>query len=73
MCDDPDKIAATWQDFRITTMAANIQWVFYRNREGRVLLKILLNERESRIPVPTDRWPYYDWESVRDHYQSILK
>ena len=73
VCDDPDKIAATWQDFRITTMAANIQWVFYRNREGRVLLKILLNERESRIPVPTDRWPYYDWESVRDHYQSILK
>lgn len=72
VCSDPDRMADCWQDYRITTMAANIQWIFYRNPKGKVLVKILLNEREASIPVPTDTWPYYAWEDVRDFYHTII-
>ena len=27
-------------------------------------MKVLLNERETRIPIPSDTAPYYDWEQV---------
>ena len=73
VCSQPDSIAVTWQDYRVTTMASNIQWIFYRNRSGNVLVKILLNEREQRIPVPTDTWPYYRWDDVRAFYMKILE
>lgn len=71
-CTDPDRMAAVWQDYRITTMAANIQWIFYRNARGNVLVKILLNERETSIPLPTDTWPYYPWEEVRAFYRDSM-
>ena len=73
VCSQPDSIAVTWQDYRVTTMASNIQWIFYRNRSGNVLVKILLNEREQRIPVPTDTWPYYRWDDLRAFYMKILE
>lgn len=72
-CNDADQIAQNWQDYRVTTMGANIQWIFFRNKKGEVLVKILLNERESRIPVETDCWPYYRWDDVYNHYTEILK
>lgn len=67
------EMASAWQDFRVTTMASNIQWIFYR-KEGSddVLVRILLNERESRIPVSTDIWPYYHWQDVLDFYREKL-
>lgn len=65
---DPDAMAAAWQDYRVTTMAGNIQWIFYRNNASDVLVKILLNEREARIPVSTDVWPYYHWNDVLKYY-----
>ena len=73
ICGDPDRVAQTWQDYRITTMASNIQWIFFRNREGKVLVKILLNEREARIPMETDTWPYYPWEELKVYYQRVLE
>lgn len=56
-------------------MAANIQLVFFRNQKSpeKVLVKILHNERETRIPVKTDIWPYYDWNDVKSYFQSRIK
>lgn len=62
---DLDSVAVTWQDWRITTMGSNIQWIFYENRRHDIIVKILLNERESEIPVKTDMWPYYKWEDLK--------
>jgi len=56
---------------KIIPMAANIQMVFYR-RQGSddVLVKFLLNENETTIPVKTDCAPYYHWNDVKNYYKS---
>lgn len=53
-------------------MASNIQMVFYRNKQNDILVKVLLNEREVRLPVPTRRAPYYKWTDVRAYYRQKL-
>lgn len=65
---DPAKVYLAWQDFNTNPMAANIQWIFYRNAAGRVLVKVLLNEREVALPLPAVAGPYYDWEDFRNYY-----
>lgn len=64
-----------WCDWKVTPMAANVQLIFFRNprQPGKVLVKILHNERETRIPVGTDMWPYYDWQDVRAYFKSQIK
>lgn len=62
---DPDSVAFCWQDYRIAPMAANVQWIFYRDAEQRVWVKILLNESVAALPVQTRRFPYYPWKEVR--------
>ena len=51
---------------KLIPMAANIQLVFYR-KDGSddVLVKFLLNENETSIPVKTDVAPYYHWNDVK--------
>lgn len=52
---------------KIIPMAANIQMVFYRKTDAKdVLVKFLLNENETTIPVKTDCEPYYRWTDVKD-------
>lgn len=70
---DPEKVENVWNDFRITPMAGNIQWIFYRNRCGDILVKFLLNERETTIPLASDTSPYYRWRDVRRFYSEIVK
>lgn len=67
-----DSVAMSWRNYRIFPMASNIQMVFYRNKQNDILVKVLLNEREVRLPVPT-RWaPYYKWTDVRAYYRQKL-
>ena len=53
-------------------MGTNLQMVFYRDRKGDVLVKILYNERETKIPA-VEAWqgPYYRWEDLRAHLVRI--
>ena len=55
---------------KIVPMAANIQMVFYR-KEGSddILVKFLLNENETSIPVGTDVAPYYHWTDVKRYWE----
>jgi hypothetical protein len=50
-------------------MAGNIQLVFYR-KDGSddILVKFLLNENETSIPVKTDCAPYYHWSDVKRYW-----
>jgi hypothetical protein len=57
-------------------MACNIQLIFYKPKKGKkgdILVKALLNERETRLPIATTQWPYYKWEELRDYYLKKLK
>lgn len=63
-----------WINFDVFPMAANIQFVFYRKdaKDKDVLLKILLNENEATLPIPTDCAPYYHWKDFREFYMNKL-
>lgn len=60
-----------WKAADVVPMSANIQWVFYTDGKD-ILVKVLLNEQESAIPVKTDIFPYYSWNEVRSYYESLL-
>lgn len=47
-------------------LACNIQLIFYRNRSGNVIVKCLLNEKETTIPgLDSVSGPYYDWNELK--------
>lgn len=62
-----------WWCFRQMCMASNIQMVFYRNKAGDTLVKILHNESETTIPaVPTFSGPYYRWSDLRAYFIKLI-
>ena len=73
--DDLEKLDVNgWINFDVFPMAANIQWIFYRKnpKDKDVLFKILLNEKEAWLPIPTDCEPYYHWKDFREFYINKL-
>lgn len=63
-----------WWACMIIPMAANIQFVFYRkNKHDKdILFKVLLNENEATLPLPTDHAPYYHWNDFKEYYLKKL-
>lgn len=54
-------------------MASNLQFVFYRNRTGEVLVKFLYNEREMPLtPLQPYSGPYYRWTDVRPFFVGLF-
>ena len=73
-----DDVADLWQHYRIP-MASNLQFVFYRNGKGDVLVRVMLNERDIRFPIQSDLAPYYRWSDFKafatgriDHAKHII-
>ena len=74
--DSIDKLEQEgWVNYRIFPMAANVQLVFYRRSENDkdVLVKVLLNEQEATLPLPTKHAPYYRWNDFKNYYNAKLK
>ncbi len=59
-----------WWACLVFPMASNLQIVFYREnpKDQDVLVKVLLNEKETRLPLPDDLAPYYHWKDFRKYY-----
>lgn len=75
--NDLEEVAGQWRNFDVFPMGCNIQMVFYRpeNEEAtadNVLVKVLLNEKECRLPVATETAPYYSWAKLRQYYVDKL-
>lgn len=69
--DNLDELDTYWRNYDIFPMACNIQLIFYRpkgGKQGDILVKALLNERECTLPVATDNHPYYKWADLRAYY-----
>ena len=65
-------VADVWVSANYICMGTNCQMIFYRNRKGDVLVKILRNEIETVIPsLPTFKGPYYRWEDLRAYCASL--
>lgn len=60
--------AAGVRSYDLIPMAGNIQLVFYRNKEGDVLVKCMLNEQEVSLPTTPVSGPYYRWKDLRNYY-----
>ena len=55
------------------TMASNLQFIFYRNRSGDVLVKFLYNEHEVPLtPLRPVSGPYYSWTEVRPYFVDLF-
>lgn len=63
-----------WFAFLVFPMAANLQFVFYRESpaDDDVLVKVLLNENEATLPLKSDVAPYYHWSDFRSYYLRLL-
>ena len=63
-----------WVAYRVYPMACNIQFVFYRRDifDKDVLFKVLLNEQEATLPLPSSIAPYYRWSDFREYYLKKL-
>ena len=47
-------------------MSLNIQFVFYRNCKGEILVRMMYNERDMALPIADCGTPYYyRWEDLR--------
>lgn len=64
-----------WVNYRAIPMSANIQLVFYHRYAGdpEPLFKVLLNEEEATLPLPTKNPPYYKWSDFRQYCAQIVK
>lgn len=70
---DLKELAKEWYAHEIFPMASNIQIIFYRNKNNHILIKVLLNEKETRLPIKSDIAPYYDWNDIRSYYIKKLQ
>ena len=82
--DDLNELDKYWRNYRIYPMACNIQLIFYKpdstpstlhsplSAQPDILVKALLNERECRLPIPTNQYPYYNWRLLRQYYLDKL-
>ena len=63
-----------WADYRICPMSANLQWILYRKdmEDQDVLIKVLLNDQEAVLPLPSENAPYYHVRDFKDYYLNKL-
>lgn len=73
-----DDLEANWRNYEIFPMGSNIQMIFYRPKKVKnpsiddVLVKVLLNEAEVKLPGEPVSGPYYRWADLRKHYLDKL-
>lgn len=71
---DWQRIADTYRTYRIIPMCGNVQLIFYRKKGVKeVLVKVLLNEREVKLPLPSEIAPYYAWKEVRRYWKKVVE
>ena len=68
-----DEANGKWGAADYICMGSNIQFIFYKNRKGDILVKILYNEKETSIPsLEASYGLFYRWEDLRNYLASSL-
>ena len=59
-----------WANYRIAPFGSSVQVVYYRKdkTDDDILIKVLLNGEEARLPIETNCAPYYHWQDVKRYY-----
>ena len=72
--DDMENLHNTFSIFRLIPMAGNVQLIFFRKQgSDDILVKFLMNENETSVPIKTDCYPFYHWKDVSNYYRNMLK
>jgi hypothetical protein len=72
---DLEQLAAEgWNNYDIFPMGCNVQLIFYKPKKGKgdILVKALLNENETTLPLQAVSGPYYKWSDFRDYFMRKL-
>ncbi len=67
--------AEGWLNYKIFPMGCNVQLIFYKPKKGKgdILVKALLNENETTLPLKPVSGPYYKWSDFRDYFTKKLQ
>ena len=62
--------AIGWADYRIAPLGGSVMMIHYRTdkHDPDPLVRVVLNNHEARLPIPTDCAPYYHWQDVKRYY-----
>ena len=60
-----------WQDYNVQ-MGANIQFVFYKNRKGDIIVRFMNNEKDVLFPIESAIAPYYDWAALKAYMEERI-
>ena len=72
--DDMENLHLRFSIYRLIPMAANVQLVFFRKAgSDDILVKFLMNENETSVPLKTDCYPYYHWSDVSSYYRKMIE
>lgn len=80
--DDLESVADHWAAYNNAHMGGNVQWIFYRDKKGQVIVRFLLNEEEATLPATVPFYtdakgreckPFYRWEDVRAFYLAKIE
>ena len=64
----------SWPVGKYICMGSNLQMVFFHDKDGHVLVKLLRNESETTIPgLETVTGPYYLWDTLREYLLSRIR
>lgn len=70
---DLNTLDSLWRNYQIFPMACNVQFIFFRKKgNDDVLVKVLLNEHEVKLPVKSHLTPYYNWKDMEAYYRKKL-
>ena len=67
--------AEGWLNYKIFPMGCNVQLIFYKPKKGKgdILVKALLNENETTLPLKPVSGPYYKWSDFREYFTKKLQ
>lgn len=57
-----------WNVSQVSPMAANLQFVFFKNKKNDIKVRVLLHERDAALPI--EGAPFYDWEILKKYLKS---
>ncbi len=66
--DDVEKVFRYQQ----VTMASNIQFVFWQNSKGRIIVRLLFNDNDIDLPIKKVKRHYYDWNDLQEYLEERL-
>lgn len=68
-----DNVNSVWNSSNSICMGSNFQMIFYKNKKGDILVKMMYNEKETVIPaLKTFDGPYYRWNDLREYLTTLL-